>query len=56
MNEPIDNKGVKGRYEKETLLHAGICLIGSNIHLFVCFYLAMCSIKCHPFRGTHAPK
>ena len=33
-NEPVDDKDVKGRYEKEILLHAGICLIGTSIQFF----------------------
>ena len=27
-NEPVDDKEVKGRYEKDILLHAGVCLTG----------------------------
>ena len=27
-NDPVDDKEVKGRYEKDILLHAGIRLIG----------------------------
>jgi len=37
-NEPVDDKDVKGRYEKEILLHAGIRLIGKNIQLS-CFLI-----------------
>ena len=33
-NEPVDDKDVKGRYEKEILLRAGICLIGTSIQFF----------------------
>jgi len=29
-NEPVDDKDVKGRYEKEILTHAGVRLIGMN--------------------------
>jgi fatty acid synthase subunit alpha, fungi type len=28
INEPVDDKEVKGRYEKDILLHAGVRLIG----------------------------
>jgi len=38
-NEPVDDKDVKGRYEKEVLLHAGIRLIGTNT--FVSFEITL---------------
>jgi len=38
-NEPVDDKDVKGRYEKEILLHAGIRLIGTSIQFF--FFLIL---------------
>ena len=32
-SEPVDDKDVRGRYEKEILTHAGICLIGKHFIL-----------------------
>jgi fatty acid synthase subunit alpha len=37
-NEPVDDKDVKGRYEKEILAHAGIRLIG--MHLCVHYFFS----------------
>ena len=34
-NEPVDDKEVKGRYEKDILLHAGIRLIGKCYKTFL---------------------
>ena len=34
-NEPVDDKEVKGRYENDILLHAGICLIGKCYKTFL---------------------
>lgn len=36
-NEPVDDKDVKGRYEKEILAHAGIRLIGMYLRLHYFF-------------------
>ena len=43
-NEPIDDKEVKGRYEKDILLHAGVRLIGMSTRPFYIFNLTL------PFR------
>ena len=34
-NEPVNNKEVKGRYEMDILLHAGVCLIGKYDKTFL---------------------
>jgi fatty acid synthase subunit alpha, fungi type len=34
-DEPVDDKEVKGRYEKDILLHAGIRLIGKCYKTFL---------------------
>jgi fatty acid synthase subunit alpha len=34
-DEPVDDKEVKGRYEKDILLHAGIRLIGKYYKVFL---------------------
>ena len=34
-NEPVDDKEVKGRYEKDILLHAGVRLIGKYYKTFL---------------------
>ena len=34
-NEPVDDKEVKGRYEKDLLLHAGVRLIGKYYMTFL---------------------
>ena len=38
-NEPVDDKEVKGRYEKDILLHAGVRLIGERYQPFLCLQL-----------------
>lgn len=37
MNEPVDDKDIKGRYEAEILTHAGVRLIG------MCFPITQCT-------------
>jgi fatty acid synthase subunit alpha, fungi type len=33
MGEPVDDKDVQGRYEKEIMNHAGVCFIGEPIYI-----------------------
>ena len=40
-NEPVDDKEVKGRYEKDILLHAGVRLIGKYYKAFYYFSLTL---------------
>ena len=34
-NEPIDDKDIRARYEKDTLVHASVHLIGEQIATFL---------------------
>ena len=40
-NEPVDDKEVKGRYEKDILLHAGVRLIGKSTRPFYILNLTL---------------
>lgn len=55
-DEPVDDKDVKGRYEKDILAHAGVRLIGEFLRGFFMISFLIVHIEPELFRGYNPDK